>query len=96
MYKYAKYSVEMPDYALCYLVNGDDSGIDAADKKTIDAYMAQFEEEANSVNGDLVIAPSEDEGYFTHCPAFGLPCNVIDTDIVILTNKRVRKKARKP
>lgn len=77
----------IPDYSLSYLINGDDSGLTPDDKIIIDQWLNQYQEIANKVNGDVVIAcPNEDQPdpYFTWNPAFGLACNCFDLDIVIM------------
>ena len=60
---------KVPTYALCYLVNGDATEIDSL-----------LREQAV----ELVCPPSDDEWqpYFSSCPWFGKPCEVIDCDIV--------------
>jgi hypothetical protein len=80
------YEEKIPDYALSYLINGDNSGITSEDIKVIDDYMEEFYNEAESCNGNVVIELTEDqeESYFTWSPAFGLACNVYDCNIAIL------------
>jgi len=76
--------IEMPEYALSYLVNDDPSGLDDCDIEAIDAYMDQFYEEAVKVKGNVVIGSIPEESSFTHWPAFGLPCNCYTISIYIL------------
>jgi hypothetical protein len=77
-------NLPIPGYALPYLVNGDDSGIEPDDKQAIDNYMAQFYQTAQNCGGGVVISVESNEGYFTHYPEFGLPCNCYDCTIAIL------------
>jgi hypothetical protein len=74
----------MPDYALSYLINGDDSGIDAADKENADSYMQQFHEEAKAAGGFVEIVMHEEEASFSRNPEFGLACNCMNCTILIL------------
>jgi len=77
--------LRIPDYALSYLVNGDDSGLDEQDKKNIDSYMKNF---YNVLNDEefIIFAVNQEckESYFTWHPAFGLACSVIDCTILIV------------
>jgi hypothetical protein len=82
----AIYSVKLPDYSLPYLINGDSSGLEEEDKTAIDQYMNYYYDIAESYHGSVVINPLDMEAYFTWKPAFGLACNVVDTDIIILSN----------
>ena len=70
--------VKIPSYALCYLINNDSSGLDIDDIKIIDDYMEQFYND-----GFVIIAPCDDDFYFTWSPAFGLACNVLDCTIIV-------------
>lgn len=74
----------IPTYALSYLVNGDDSGLEPEDKKIIDSFMEPWYEEAEDRGGSVVISPSEEEPHFTWNPAFGLACEVVRTTILVL------------
>lgn len=77
-------NLPIPGYALSYLVNGDDSGLDENDKKDIDDYMKDYYTRADSVNGHVVFSVDSEEGYFDSCPEFGLACDVYDCTIAIL------------
>ena len=77
--------LNVPDYALFYLVNGDDSGIEPDDKAIVDAWYAEFEQKANAVNGHVIFSTeTDDEGYFSNSPEFGLPCTCYDCTIIIV------------
>ena len=78
--------LRIPDYALPYLVNDDASGLDEADKRNIDAYMQQFYDEADKVKGDVIFNYDDQDGYFSSHPAFGLACNVMECEILIVTS----------
>lgn len=72
-------SVEkVPTYALCYLVNGDATGLTEQEINEIDSLLRE-----QSV--ELVCPPEPDEEwkpYFSHYPWFGESCEVIDCDVV--------------
>lgn len=74
-------NVRIPTWALCYLVNADDSGLEPADKKLVDDWV-----EKTRNGGYLdVSCPREGSGpYFTPHPAFGPACDVEDCDVVIM------------
>ncbi len=84
--------LRVPDYALSYLVNGDDSGITEEDKAAIDKWFAIFTRRAAALGGNAVfsIASSEEgkDPYFTRNPVFGLACNVIDCEVAILVDDK--------
>jgi len=74
---------QVPAYALSYLINGDDSGISSEDQATIDKWYNDYA--SRLLPGEqLVISPSEDGEHFTWNPAFGLACDVVDCEILIL------------
>lgn len=76
--------LQVPCYALSYLVNGDDSGIEAEDKRNIDDWFEQFEAEAKQVGGHVIFDAGQDEGSFTHSPEFGLACDCVSATVLIV------------
>lgn len=67
-------SVEpIPTWALCYIVNGDASGLTDEEIGMINDYM--------QYNNIEIISPREDE-YFSYFPAFGLAAEVVDCDVL--------------
>lgn len=71
--------VRIPTWALCYLVNSEDSGLDAEDRKIVDEWV-----EKTRNGGRIVVCPPFGENqYFTSCPAFGPPCDVEDCDVIV-------------
>ncbi len=70
-------SVEkVPTYALCYLVNGDASGLTEREVNMIDTLLREQSVE--------LVCPPDDEWqpYFSNHPWFGEPAEVVDCDIV--------------
>ena len=70
----------IPTWALCYLINGDPTGLTDEEIAMVDKWY-----ELNKV--EIVSTASDQEGecypYFTHFPAFGLPTEVIDCNVVM-------------
>lgn len=77
--KYVKMlrGVRIPTWALGYLVNSDDSGLDAEDKKLVDDWV-----EKTRNGGRIDVCCPDGEPYFGW-PAFGLQCDVEDCDVVV-------------
>lgn len=77
-----EHSIErIPTWALCYLINSDPSGLNEEDFEMIDKWC-------NENNISVVCTASDKEGeseesYFTHYPAFGLPTDVVDCNVII-------------
>lgn len=61
----------VPDWAVNYLMYGDDSGLDEEDLATVNAWMDE--------NGysDLVSTEDGTENEFSNTPAFGKPCGTV-------------------
>ena len=78
--KYVKVlrDVRIPAWALGYLVNSDDSGLDAEDRKTVDDWV-----ERTRNGGRIDICCPSGEPYFCSYPAFGLACDVEDCDVIV-------------
>lgn len=77
-------NLQVPGYALPYLVNGDDSGLDPEDVKIIDKWYREFTTTARLKRGQVIFSVDSDEGYFSNLPEFGLPCDVYDCTILIV------------
>lgn len=69
---------KIPTWALCYLFNGDPTGLTEEDIKGADYFCNSFH-----AKGALVFdMPNEEPSpYFTLVPAFGLPTDVMDIDV---------------
>lgn len=67
--------MEIPEWALCYLVNGDSTGLSDEDTK-----MVQDWERDNHV---YEVEPLEEEGSFSRYPEFGKACNVVECNVFI-------------
>jgi hypothetical protein len=73
------YVIELPEWALPYLINGDDSGLSVVDKTIVESWIVR----EGLTNENYIISTDESEYYFSHLPAFGLPCMCSDARIVI-------------
>lgn len=71
----------IPTWALCYLINNDNSNLTEEEVAMIDRWYT-----ANKVV--TVTTASEEDGechpYFSRVPAFGLPAEVIDCSVMIM------------
>lgn len=76
-----KTTEKIPTWSLCYLVNDDASGLTDEEIQTIDRWYKDM--------GAQVVSPVMDDEcnlqpYFSHFPAFGLPTEVVDCDILFI------------
>ena len=86
-------SVDVPDYALCYLINGDNSGLTDEDITIIDNWFNHYQKIADKYNSSVIISPEDyEEGTFTSFPAFGLACNAFPCRIIILADNNYHLK----
>lgn len=65
----------IPQWAVCYLVNSDDSGLTLDDKNTVDDYVDRLRETEHL---RLVCPVDGTENEFCSRPAFGLACGTVD------------------
>lgn len=71
---------KIPAWALCYLMNGDTTGLEDDEIKMVDKFMANYP-------GATYVLAEEGSSYFTSCPAFGLACDVYDTNVYMNLGK---------
>jgi len=76
-----KTTEKIPTWSLCYLVNDDASGLTDEEIQSIDHWCKNL--------GVQIVSPCMDDEcdthpYFSHCPAFGLPTEVVDCDILYI------------
>ena len=74
-----KTTEKIPTWSLCYLINGDATGLTDDEIRMIDTWMNDWQVE--------IVFPVTDEGgeaqpYFSHYPLFGLPAEVEDCEIL--------------
>jgi len=82
-------NLRVPSWALCYLVNGDASGLEESDIKAVDKWYQQFIDQADEIKGGHVIfSPGDNEEYFTRSPEFGLDCSCIDSTVLIVAPEK--------
>lgn len=76
-----KTTEKIPSWSLCYLINGDASGLTDEEIRDADRWYKELRVQ--------IISPVVDEEgniqpYFSHYPAFGLPAEVVDCDILYI------------
>ncbi len=69
----------IPEWALCYCVNGDATGLNEEEISIINEWMQDWQVE--------IISPIADEegnhhSFFTRYPLFGLPTTAVECDII--------------
>jgi len=77
------YTEQIPVYAMCYIHNADASGLNEEDIKATDSFLQWYYDRAFELGGSVIIGCNDDEGSFTHIPAFGLACDCVETEILI-------------
>lgn len=70
---------KIPTWALCYLVNDDNTGLTDEEINMVDKWWSD--------NNVVTVSPaSEEEGeyhpYFSTCPSFGLAAEVLDCTVM--------------
>lgn len=76
----------IPSWALCYIVNGDPEGLTNEDLAQVQGFYDSYRKAGYQIE---IISPHEDdEGYFSRYPAFGLPGDVIDCDVLYTSIKQ--------
>ena len=78
-----EYVVEIPEYALSYLINSDASGLEDQEIKYIDQFMQSYYDEASDLHAHVILSPTKDEGSFNRFPVFGLACTTVPCKILI-------------
>lgn len=69
---------QIPDWAMCYLFYGDESGLDEEEKQMADQWERQMIESGFDLG---LMEPVSWEPHFSYYPAFGKGCNVYDVAI---------------
>ncbi|WP_279135374.1 DUF6926 domain-containing protein [Parabacteroides johnsonii] len=82
-----KTTEKIPTWSLCYLVNGDASGLTDKEIRMIDTWLNDWEVQIVSPVAD---GERNAQPYFSHRPLFGLPTEVEDCDI-LFTNDNPTK-----
>lgn len=76
----------IPNWALCYIEYGDKTGLTDEDIKNVDAFYESYRKGGMEIQGIYPVKDDHNnfEAYFSHCPAFGLPCDVVDCDVMYI------------
>lgn len=73
--KLETHSCKIPTWALNYLVNAETEGLTDEDLALVRTWESKWD-------GPISISASGDP-YFSNCPAFGLPCDVEDCEVLV-------------
>ena len=72
---------KIPTGALCYIINGDPTGLSDEDIKMVEGFVEKWQVE--SVSGGC----QEGNASFSHYPAFGLPAEVEECKVIYHTQQ---------
>jgi hypothetical protein len=79
--------LNIPEWALPYLINGDPSGLEPVDVLTVSRWLRTFDEIAERLDGTVYV---ETDGgafsFFSSSPAFGLPTTCENGAVLILSD----------
>ena len=78
-------TVQVPDYALPAIINGDFSNLDAEETENVQAFMDGYP--------GHIFSPRDEHHSFSNSPAFGLAADCVATDIVrVATIRQLREE----
>jgi hypothetical protein len=80
-------TVDMPDWALPYLINGDASALDDDDEKLVDRWVKDHLSRFPHGASILVQYDPQEDPSFTWAPEIGAACNCYTTDVYINTDR---------
>lgn len=84
-------NAQIPSHVLSYLVNGDASGITVEEKAQADNFMKLYSD-LFPVNGGIIISPVGEASHYSKFPEFGLPCLVVDCDIIVMEKEDTEER----
>lgn len=68
----------IPSWALNYIINGESQGLTDDEKVLVHTFYESYNKNGYKIQ---IVSP-HDECYFSKYPAFGLPCEVVDCDVL--------------
>ena len=74
-------TVNLPVWALPYVVNADPSGLEEGEKRMVNRWWRSLQRP-----GLIVEVVPTNASFFSHRPAFGLACEVVEATITWLEN----------
>lgn len=93
--EFETYEERIPTWALGYIINGDSTNLTDEEVAMIDKFIEDagyeiispihYDSEGNKITSAVIDVDYEYHEYFSSCPAFGLPCEVIDCDCLVRT-----------
>jgi hypothetical protein len=69
------YKCQIPTWALNYLINADTYGLSSEDLNLVRNWEMSW--------GCSISISTSDETYFSNSPEFGLPCEVMDCNVLV-------------
>jgi hypothetical protein len=69
------YKCKIPIWALNYLINADTDGLSSEDLNLVRNWEMSW--------GCNISISTSDKTYFSNSPEFGLPCEVMDCDVLV-------------
>ena len=87
----------IPGWALCYIVNGDRDSITDEEIQMVDDFYESYRKGGMEIQGIYPVNDDDEnfEAYFSHCPAFGLPCDVVDCDVMYIISNDAKARESK-
>ena len=76
-----KTTEKIPTWSLCYLINGDATGLTDEEIEMVNKWCCEWCIQAISPNTDK---DGEPHPYFSPSPLFGYPCEVEDCDLTFI------------
>lgn len=73
----------IPSWALNYIINGESEGLTVDEEIMVHTFYESYNKNGHEIQ---VVSP-HDESYFSNYPAFGLPCEVVDCDVLYSPKK---------
>jgi hypothetical protein len=81
----ASFDYKIPEFMLCGIVNGDDSGLEKFEKMALRKVIQKFNKIAEEFNGNWTLTIQNYDKYFTYSPDFiKLGCEVFDCTLIII------------
>lgn len=79
-----KYVENIPEWAMVYLFNGDAQGLSDEEKQAIDEFEHDYEKISDT--GRVAFDCLSIDPFFSHYPAFGLPSNCYEVEVLVEKN----------
>lgn len=76
----------IPSWSLCFIEYGDNSGLTDEDVQQVNDFYESYRKHGKVIQGIYPINDESEnfESYFSSSPAFGLPGDVVDCDVMYI------------